>query len=118
MTNKRRYLISTVVIAAGVCVALAVFAMLPTHPGVTKANFDRIEKGMTRAEVEAVLGIESTPLLEIRKWLPSTSGEVWHHADGSSATIMFDNGRVYIMHWSESTESLTDKLHRWLRLPK
>ena len=43
-----------------IAVTLGVLAMLPAifppKPGVTKANFDRIEKGMTMTEVEAIFG--------------------------------------------------------------
>lgn len=53
---KKRHLITAGVMAACVGLVLGVLAMLPPSPGVTKANFDRIEIGMTMTEVEAILG--------------------------------------------------------------
>lgn len=47
-----RWLLLGVLATAGVGATLAVLAWWPT-PGVTKANFDRIQVGMTFAEVEA-----------------------------------------------------------------
>jgi hypothetical protein len=54
-----------------VAVAVVVIALWPTRPNrVTRENYDRIQIGMTQAEVEAILG----PL-------------------GDYATVPFDNGR-------------------------
>src|SRR5689334_17164851 len=55
MTRKRCYLITVAILATCVCITLGVLAMLP-RPCVTKEHFDRIEKGMTKAEVEEILG--------------------------------------------------------------
>ena len=54
MTRKRLLLIAVLPLAFAV--TLGVLAMLSPNPGVTKAKFDRIEKGMTLAEVEAIFG--------------------------------------------------------------
>jgi hypothetical protein len=54
VTKKRRALIA--ILTLTIAVILGVLAMLPPRPGVTKANFDRIEKGMTLAEVEEIFG--------------------------------------------------------------
>ncbi len=48
-----RWLLLGLLIACIVGVALVVLAWLP-RPGVNKENFDRIEIGMTRVEVEAI----------------------------------------------------------------
>jgi hypothetical protein len=116
MTRKRRYLIVAGILAGCVCAALGVVAMLPPQPGVTKANFDRVEEGMTLAEVEAILGE--------RKRQSITGGSPqhfrWYHADGTQITIENSQsdwaaGRK---HFLESTETIPDKLRRWLHLPK
>jgi hypothetical protein len=114
MTRKRRYLISAAVLAACVGIALGVIAMLPPRPGVTKANFDRIEKGMTRAEVNEVFGQEgwSYSIPRLRRF------HIWRHQDGAHATLSFHDGRVTSMGWQHSTETIPDKLRRWLHLPK
>jgi hypothetical protein len=54
--RKNRWLLLGLLLASIVGVVLLVLALLPPSPGVTKVNFDRIEVGMTRAEVEVILG--------------------------------------------------------------
>jgi len=44
---RRRLILATVAVAAIACIVLGTLAMLPPRHGVTKANFDRIEEGMT-----------------------------------------------------------------------
>jgi outer membrane protein assembly factor BamE (lipoprotein component of BamABCDE complex) len=59
MTQKRLALIAAVSLAIA-AVMVGVLVMLPPGPGVTKANFDRIEKGMTKAKVEEIFGLDAT----------------------------------------------------------
>jgi hypothetical protein len=47
-------------VASIACAVLFGRAMLP-RPGVTKANFEKIEIGMTRTEVDAILGKKGEP---------------------------------------------------------
>jgi hypothetical protein len=54
--TKKRWMVLVGLLAVGVCVTLTVLALLPPRPGVTQANFDRIEVGMTLEEVETILG--------------------------------------------------------------
>ena len=54
MTRKPLLLIAAVSLA--IAMALGIIVMLPHDSGVTRANFDRIEKGMTESQVEAILG--------------------------------------------------------------
>jgi hypothetical protein len=54
MTRKR--LLVTAMLLVAIIVTLGVSVMLPTYPGVTKANFDRIEIGMHERDVEALFG--------------------------------------------------------------
>jgi hypothetical protein len=54
--TKKRWIVLAGVLAACVCLTLAVLALLPPRRGVTLANIERIEKGMTLAEVEKILG--------------------------------------------------------------
>jgi len=56
MRKKCSLLIALLPLA--IIVILGVLAMVPPRAGITKANFDRIEKGMTRAEVAEILGRE------------------------------------------------------------
>jgi len=55
MTRKRLWVIAGIFVSMA-CLVLVTFAMLPPRPGVTKANFDRIEEGMMLEEVEAIFG--------------------------------------------------------------
>jgi hypothetical protein len=124
MTTKRRYLISAAILAACVGIALGVLVMLPPQPGVTKANFDRIEKRMTRAEVEAIFGRPEDFALTGAA-LSEVTGKndycvvSWHVGErGVGAHISFVSERVEHPSWDGPAESLSSKLRRWLRLPK
>ena len=108
-------------IAVGTLVALAgagfvaVLMMPDGRPGVTKANFDRIEQRMTATEVIAILGEpaivpQRTPHEPIQIW--------WRHDDGTIILVDFtEDAVVTSKEISEPTESLTDKIRRWLHLP-
>jgi hypothetical protein len=63
VTKKRLLLLAAVPIT--IAVILGVLSILPSRPGVTKANFDRIEEGMTRAEADS----RETVLDKFRRWL-------------------------------------------------
>jgi hypothetical protein len=107
MTRNRLFLI---VAATAVCVgvALGVLAMLPPHPGVTPANFARIENGMTRAEVYEIFGRPGMPWFTKRGW------ERWDAGDGSWTAIEFRADCVVDRMWHDSPESTFDKIRRWL----
>ena len=62
MTRKKRLLLIASLPLA-IVVTLGVLAQLPPRPGVTRANFDRIEKGMTLAQVEEIFGKEGKSVL-------------------------------------------------------
>jgi hypothetical protein len=113
MSRRRRILLSAAVLIASACLALGVLAMLPPRPSVMKANFDRIEVGMTGAEVHAVLG---DPHQLFGPEGPATWGH-WRHSDGSSITINFSGTKVVRKQFHSSTETIPDKLRRWLHLP-
>jgi len=116
--SRRRLIILSIGAIAVVSIGLGILAVLPPQPGVTKANFDRIEKGMTLADVEAILGSESMSHFDHGESGPLISREIWHGVDRSSTRITFDDGIVCEKQWRDSTETLTDKLRRWLHLPK
>jgi hypothetical protein len=114
MTKKRRCLISAAILAAGIGIVVAVVALLPPQAGVTKANFDRIEKGMTFTDVATLFGAEP--------WFDDTTPEHrlvdWRHEDGAVGRVILVDGMVTEMFWFESDETYPDKLRRWLQLPK
>ena len=106
MTKRRLLLIAGPL--AAVAVTLGVLAMLPPRPGVTKENFDRIEVGMTRAEVEVILGGPAGPAFRRR------SRDEWDsNENDDSVAIRFDNNdRVLEKHWLGMPDERTafDKL--------
>ena len=122
MTKKRLLLIGGF-LAACVCLPLGIAALLPPTPGVTKANFDRVQEGMTMPEVRAILGEDSIPRLSIGDDA-RTFNDRWIADDGSEARILFDcvvgqeeEGYVVSsMVWHESSETPFQKICRWLRL--
>jgi hypothetical protein len=78
-------------------------------PGVTKANFDRIEKGMTLQEVEQILGSPGK-----YTW----GGYHWEGDDGVTAFVEFDfdGASAGGKSWQDSRESPLDKIWCWLHL--
>jgi hypothetical protein len=56
MAMKRRYLILAVGFVAFVGLLLGVLAVVPSMANVMDARYERIQLGMTRAEVEAIIG--------------------------------------------------------------
>ena len=106
---RKRVILAAGTVAGFVGVALVVLAMLPPQPGVTKANFDRIEVGMTRVEVDDLFGGKE-PLERIDQ------GWVWAADDGSEAYVGFAGGGVAAKNWLDSNEPITKKIRRWLHL--
>jgi hypothetical protein len=111
MSRRRRILLSVAAVAACLGLAWAVVAMLSPRLGVTQANFNRIEFGMTLAEVEAILGkppdFFSGPL--------SNGGTVhmWTLPSGSKGTVMLSKGeRVFAKLWPEADETIFRRIHR------
>jgi hypothetical protein len=116
MTKKRLLLIAALPLA--LAVIIGVLAMLPTRPGVTSTNFDRIEDGMLLEEVEAIFGRpgEWSDRKESRD-CPNTFIWFTHDSPGyGSATIAFDaQRRVIDTRWIPP-ETFLEMLGRRLRL--
>ena len=111
MMKKRLLLIAALPLA--VAVALGVLSILPSRHGVTRANFDRIETGMPKAEVVAIFGEKGQPwhgAPEVGKAM------FWIASDGSFALVMFVDECVVIKQWDDSNETVLDKIRRWLHL--
>jgi len=128
MTLKRRYLISAAVLATCVCAAWIVLALLPidNEPGVTKANLDRIQNGMTWEQVKEILGDNHEQCGIGRPWAFT---EVWTGNAGQLAFVSFRSklenreiGQLRVVHteWRGSLianlERTMDCIRR-LRLP-
>jgi len=132
--KKRLILISSVPLA--IAVVLGVLALLPPSPGVTKANFDRIEKRMMVAEVEGIFGGEGEVTRDDKALLAEILGQdferdgkslkvrgdlrvcrTWGANDGSGAQIEFVDDCVVDKQWFDTDETFLKKIRRWLHLP-
>jgi hypothetical protein len=109
MTKKRLLLIASLPLA--VALVIGVLAMLPPRPGVTKANFDRIETGMTESEVEQILGGKAKCRVG-----GETVEAIWEADDASSTLVEFEADRVFRKQWFGSHEAFLAKICRWLHL--
>jgi hypothetical protein len=103
MITKRRYLVCAGFLVVCACLALGIYSLVPMQ-GITKRNFDRIEKGMTMEEVKAILG-------EPRDG--DDKGFIWRRADGTHVFVMLKDGKVDDKEFLPSQESLANTLRRW-----
>jgi hypothetical protein len=119
--TKKSWFVLAGIMAACVCLTLAVLALLPPRPGVTRANIDRIEDGMTLAEVEKILAGRGPASLFggpiHTKSSGGIRGRVWHHPhDGTYVAVYFDReNRVIRKDWGPP-ETFMQKLRRLLHL--
>lgn len=119
MTTRRLLLIAAVPLTIAVIVGVLALLPLGDRPGVTKANFDRIEMGMTLAQAEEIFGGKAKT---IEPWFggirdnPGAKVAVWEADDKSKAGIVFMNGCVWHKEWADSTESFLNKIRRWFHL--
>ena len=121
---RKRWLLAAGTMAGLVGMGLVVVAMLLPRPGVTKANFNRVERRMTIDEVTAIFG---EPGIQ-EPWCMGGHGSTqrtvkWYHDDGAIAEIQFSNngpmmrtsdGKVYQKNWHDSPETILHKIGRWL----
>ena len=110
MMAKRGFTFAGVLV---VCVALVLAFLAPRH-GVTRANYDRIERGMTLSEVQELFGKEGT----IFHGYPNKAeiAYCWENEDRSFAILFFDDSGKVVERakWGYSTESIA-AFHRYLR---
>src|SRR5262245_55940717 len=91
---------------------LSTFALLPSGPGITKANFDHVEKGMDRAEVEKLFKGTGTQACAPACGNSCTSFQ-WTADDRACASISFVDSKVHEKRWTPSTETYPEKVCRW-----
>jgi hypothetical protein len=113
VTKTRLLLLAAVPLV--IVVTVGVLVMLPRSK-VTKANFARIQDGMTEAEIEEIFGEprSSTIRTGAKLW------GVWRADDGISGDevcIDLSNGYVSQKHWHIETESILVNLRRRFPLP-
>jgi len=106
--RKRYFIVAALLASLGSVGFVAATLLMSNGPGVTKANFDRIEEEMTLQEVEQILGRPGT-----YTW----GGYYWQADDGAKAFVVFVKGdSAGQKNWNDSTESPLDKICRWLHL--
>jgi hypothetical protein len=111
--TKKRWIVVAGILAACVCLTLGVLAMLPPRPGVTPANIERIEDGMTLAEVEKILGGPGPDFISGR----AAKILAWNNPHyGTWVHVVFDcDNRVIGKVW-ESPETFLQRVQRLLHL--
>jgi hypothetical protein len=122
---RKRLLLTFALLAAVAIVAIGAVLVLvwidSTRPGVTLANFNRIENGMTLTEVDGLLGPSTFGICASASDLINDPVYVWVSPDRDQASITFANGRVSETRWVDSEASTWDRLRRrfeWLLGPK
>ena len=111
LMNKRRRLLIGGMLTVCVVVALIGLAALPPRPGVTEANVQRVEIGMSEAEVEAIFGQPFAGTL--------LGDKVWDREDDNALVLVtFENGFATQKRWLPPRESLLDKICRCLHLSR
>jgi len=106
MLRKRRWILVLSVLTPVLCLILILLALRPS--AVDEAAFKRIKDGMTKSEVEGILGGNASASFE------DTNGSlgIWEGRDGE-AQILFDmTNRVSGKIWIYSNETLPDKIWR------
>ena len=98
-------------------IILVVFMWTPDEPGVTKANFDRIGAGMSRADVEALFDRQPDASSIHGGYKVRHTVDAWDGADGT-AVIIFHEERAVVVEkersWHE--RSLFGRVRRRLGL--
>jgi hypothetical protein len=118
---KKKYLLLLATIAVIAACVFVVVVVLPTRSGVTQANFDRIKRGMSPAQVAEIFG---QPPSERNDLGDPFFINIYRHADGSFAWVLFKKARgvpwsedrVCDSDWRDSNETFWDKLRRWVGL--
>jgi hypothetical protein len=106
--SGRLLLLGAILLAIAGMVTLA---LLPPAPGVTWANYGRIQEGMSQREVEALLGDrydrDGCGCLDV-----GFTG-TWY-SDGLTIVVFFDGQARVRTKWTEGATSLLDRLRRLL----
>lgn len=107
--RKKWWLAIGLFLMLAVALGIGIPAFLAPTPGVTYANFSRIEIGMARSDVVAIMGPPSLALVngdlfeDLRRF--SDGKEIpdsyyWHQSGDGQAQIHFDNNdRVTMLFW-------------------
>ena len=100
-----------IALVAIVGVGLVIALQMPRN-GVTKANVDQLRLGMTRAEVDSVLGPKHQ--LGGRHLLTDPAKEVSCGSEGEVWLVFNDDDTLIGVNWFDRVESVGEKLCRLL----
>lgn len=108
--TKKRLLVISVLLLALLGAGMGVTAFVTDGSGVTKANFDRIQEGMNKGEIEMIFGEKGAA-----SGSAGCPGAIvhlveWQRNDGAIATIWFRDDKVQNKFWEDSTETFLDNL--------
>jgi hypothetical protein len=113
--KAKRHIVCAGIFVACVALLLAVLVTMRSRNGVTKANYDRIKKGMTLAEVQEVFGGQGA----VFYGFVNRRAYYWENEDRSNAIVLFhdDKNVVETAQWGDSTEGIGDRILRLIRWP-
>jgi hypothetical protein len=132
MTKKRKLMLAVGVLAIVVVVVplgLRVWPRRHGPPFIDRAHCDRIEKGMTQEEVEAILGgppgkytNKNIVLLDLRSWRPAGERlETWTGDEGVAEVTFDEQGAVvssaFEKGWEYRGPTVIERIRTWLRPP-
>jgi hypothetical protein len=116
--KPKRLLLCAACVAACIALVLVLLATLDARTGITKANYDRIQPGMTLTEVQDVFGKVGICETGTTQGAPQVCVYSWENQDRSGAFLLFDNNRLLMKgQWTDSTESMWDKILRLIHWP-
>lgn len=124
--SRKHWLAVAVLFALAVGAAIVATALWPPTPGITYANFSRIELGMSRDHVEALLGPAHLGIQHGDMLTPAFLADVhvkpdscyWRSETLDHVQIMFDaDGRVAAMEWNGWSDDRTGLAKLRDRLP-
>jgi SmpA / OmlA family len=94
--RRKTWIAIAALFVIAILLAIAIPVLLPPTPGVTYANYSRIEKGMTREQVEAVLGKPNAQHpFEVELEKISLKEELqWSSAEDDDVQVFFDRNNL------------------------
>jgi hypothetical protein len=126
--RRLRFLLIGVACLALLTVGTAWLLLHGPGSAITKANFDRIENGMTLAQVEELFGKQGAAfhgyaehdLLKFPDRDYVRKPYLWENVDRSYAIVVFDENRRVVekARWEDSPDKLGDKIRRLLHWPR